>query len=336
MIPKGVIFSGLRERMFDFYPRKCRIDLKNKISFRDWLEVGTYIPISVSKSEIVLEASHEDLSSIFLLETELLFNNCTEHLVELNRLILDTLPRSDAWNLVTFYYFGFFAAHAFLRMIGTPLVYLQAGILNRVSEMLGTTTKIGGGSFYIEKTRELSLTSSEYRLKKMRGRFHEATWFKSINLIEEVVEHTKNSAKPDESLFFSNLTNKTLFKIYEEYGWPSSIRNKANYRLGYAYRLIDNKTIAGIKKILRNMIADPSDFPHKIDTSISQCVRSSEDRYFSTHVNTFFYTLMGFYYVFKELYVQLIERKDIDQRLHYKRQAFLKKTGGLLNNYQFS
>lgn len=336
MIPKGVIFSELRERMLDFYPATCKINLKNKLTFSDWLKTGTYVPIRLTNSEILIEASHEDLSSIFLLETELLFNNCIEHIVELNRLAIDTLPRSDAWSIVTFYYFGFFATHAFLRILGRPVVYLQAGLTDNISAILGTTTKIGGGIFSIEKIRESSLTSSEYRLKKMKGRLHDVTWMKSIKLIEEVLENTKNYVKPSESLFFNNLVNRTLFKVYDDYGWPSSIRNKANYRPGYAYRLIENKTTSGFKKILKNMMDDNSDFTNKIGASIKQCAPSADDRYFTTHVNTFFYTLVGFYYVFKELYTQLLERRPIDKRMHLRREGFLKNTSRFFGGYKFS
>ena len=297
---------------------------------------GTYVPISISNSEIIIEASKEDLSPVILLEAELLFNNCIEHLLELNRLAIDILPRSDAWNVVTFYYFGYFAAHAFLRMLGTPVLYLRKELTNNISATLGTSQSIGGGTFWLEKVRDISISSSEYRLKKLKDRLHEATWLKSIHLIESVLKHTKTSAKPQESLFFNNLVNKSLFKVYDAYGWPSSIRNKANYRPGFAYRLIENKTIAGVKKIIGDIHEDGVDLGDKIRASIKQCIPSSEEKYFSTHINMLFYTILGFYCVAKELYLQLNDRRNIDKRMHLKRDAFIKKTNPSLKGSPWS
>lgn len=287
MIVKGPVFSELRKRSLDFYPIDCRYILSNRNTFRNWLITGSYLPQNTSKSEIFFEASGSDLGAFFLREIEFFSNQCFEHLQECLCYENDSRIRSDAWNIITYYYFGLFCVQGLLRLIGKPIFYVPADILAQLRMIFGTHNFPGSGTFFLEKIHDVSATISQYKLKRINKRFHEASWNKlleTLNNIKKTILVSRTSTMANkELLFYEILTNKKPFNIYTDYSWPSSIRNRANYEPGYAYLQVEQKLKGKTKSLLRNWIDCTQDEVLRILKESSAIPLKRKDEY-SQHV----------------------------------------------------
>lgn len=324
MIPKGSIFVRLRHRALDFYPEDSKILYKNRLNFADWLVRGSYLPLSVKNSEIIFEASPQDLASIFLSEIEYLSNNCFEHLQECLCFSSDTRVRSDAWNIVTIYYFAFFVAQALVRLLGKPLMYLNKEVLKLMAATAGQSSVPNAGIFLLEKTDDLSFTSAKYRLKLYRKRFHEGTWKVLFGLLTEALNEVTSSKDPIEPLFYQSITTKKLFKIYTDYQWPAFIRNRANYVPGFAYLLVENKLAGKTKRLIDELNGcDENDIPKILDFSVLSC--SKEKAKFSDHVSLLHNLAHSLFLLHREIYFELIIRRRLDKRMELKRKSFMEK-----------
>jgi hypothetical protein len=323
MIPKGSIFFSLRSKALDFYPERCQSLHRERLTFTDWIKRGTYVPVSTTKSQIVFEASPHDVASIFLSAIEFFSNSCFEHLQENLCFSTDGRIRSDAWNIVNIYYFAFFVAQALLRLLGNPVVFVTKDALKLVGSVIGSSNVPGGGAFRLEKIEELSATLAKYRLKTIRKRAHEATWKELLTLLEK--ESGTPAKDPKEILFYQALTTKTLSNIYSHYAWPSLVRNKANYTPGLAYCLVENQ-IKGKTRRLINVWENcsESEVLRILNSSVASC-NLSDQHDLSNHVCLLHNVGHSLFILFRELYFELINRRQIDRRMELKRRLFIKK-----------
>jgi hypothetical protein len=325
MIPKGSVFFRLRQRVLDFYPEKCRILHKMRVTFTDWLQKGTYVPLSVTKSEIILEASPADISSIFLSDVEFFSNNCFEHIQECLCFSKDERIRSDAWNVVTIYYFSFFVAQALLRLLGKPLMFINKEALTFVGKITGSPSVPGSGVFYLEKIEDLSIVSTKYRLKSYRKRFHEATWKLLFGILNNILSEITSYKDAKELLFYEALTTKKLFKIYTDYQWPAVLRNRANYIPGFAYLLVEKKIVGKTRSLINELDGcEEGDILNLLNSSISSC-STNDDNEFSSHISLLHHTAHSLFILFRELYFELLDRRHLDRRMELKRKQFINK-----------
>ena len=323
MIPKGSIFVSLRSKALEFYPEKCQILHRERLTFTDWLKRGTYVPVATTKSEILFEASPQDVASIFLSSLEFLSNNCLEHLQENLCFSTDERIRSDAWNIVNIYYFAFFCAQALLRLLGHPIVFVPKDALKLVGSVIGSSNVPGSGTFGLEKIAELSATVARYRLKTTRKRAHEAAWKELFTLLEKEVDAPAKD--PKEVLFYKSLTTKTLSGIYGHYEWPTLIRNNANYMPGLAYCLVENQIKGKTRRLINSWEnCSETEVLRILDSSIASCSLGDQND-LSKHICLLHNIAHSLFVLFRELYFELINRRQIDRRMELKRKAFIRK-----------
>jgi hypothetical protein len=322
MIPKGDVYFSLREKMLDFYSGDLKPDLRNRSTLGEWLITGIYTVQSITPNEIIIEASKEDISSSCFSEIEFLYNSSYEQILEIANFISDKKERSDAWSIVTLYYLGYFVSQALLRILGSPIVFLKKDLINNVLKMKGSSVKLGSGSFVIHKIKDISINKSEYKIRKLKGRLHEECWRNLYQILEENIGKSKDV---DEIIFYNNILNKKLFKIYEEHGWPSGIRNKANYRPGFAYRLVEKKVVGKTRNaVINNYIHDPINYLKNLCNSMDRCIINDKEDDFDIHVELLYLIIWAYVLLLKELYKDLLERKRVDKRMSTYRKNFLK------------
>lgn len=326
MIPQGPIYFSIRTDVLSAYPRGCRAGIKNRVTFADWLlnGAGSYSVKSINSNEIVIIAAPYDISSALLTDVESLFNHCFEHLQEMVRFYVDESIRSDAWNVVTIYYFGFFAAQIFSRLIGIPTIYIgQEQIAN--FKTLGGISKggPGAGSYRLEKKQNLSAFSAEYQLKRTNNqKIHEATWINVFTYLERQVHNPLLTTAFNEVSFYQSLVTPVLHKIYDGYGWPSVIRTKANYRAGFAYLEVDKNVKAKTKGLFeqwKNL--NETKIVNILTNSISACSPADKTP-FSSHVYLLHSVSQTLFILCRQLYLELLERANINKIWELHRAEF--------------
>lgn len=319
----------IRSDLLSTFERGCDASLKRRLTFNDWLLNGTgnYSVTSIGNNDITISASSIDLSSAFLTDIELLFNHCFEHLQELIVYHTDNKPRSDAWNVVTLYYFSFFTAQIFSRLIGSPIVYIGPQQINNLKIISGVAgSRLGAGAYRIEKLTDLASSMTEYRLKKTNNsKIHEATWISLFSYLESKINTNIMLSLPEEVLFYKLITTNVLHEMYDGYSWPSVIRTKANYRPGFMYRNVDNNIKAKTKGLLNPWIDlnKMSELNKLLSSSVAAC-RDEEIVSFSNHVQLLHGVSQSIFLLCRQLYSELLDRSDINKIWELHRTSYVK------------
>jgi len=321
MIAQGAIFSHLRTQMLNSIPEDAVASFRSDQTIGDWLQDGTFVVTSCTKKEILIEASPIDYGGVVLIECENLLNHCLEHFQEMICLRSDERVRSHAWAIVTAYYFGFFAASAFLRLIGQPVVFLTTDQLRRLPTLAGSTEKPGQGAFHFQITSQISITRTEITIRQT-DKVHEATWKLALGHLDQMNRDPLLAKSPLEADFYDSVCSKLLFPQYKNFQWPSMVRNRANYRVGFMYTLHNapvnfSRCLDAWRKTSR------SDVHRTLQTCLRKCSTNKDD--FAHHTDLMLNIGTALFLLARALYAELLDRRKSDrrwenQRNHYRRQ----------------
>jgi hypothetical protein len=320
MIPRGVIYSHLRSRMIAAFPDGVLAPYGTNTTFGDWLLKGSIIVTATEKRNASFEAPQVEFSSILLVEIEHLLNHCFEHMQELACYSLDDRVRSAAWNVTTAYYLAFFSCSALLRLLGLPVVFLNRDQLSSLPKYLGSGHAPSQGSFDITQTASISATHATYQMKSS-SKLHEATWLRLLGLLNDVRTQLRTTTDGNEALFYEHLCSPILFPQYVNYQWPSSVRIRANYRPGFAYKL--ERSHSSNSKIIPKWATMGEHGSSKlVSDAVTAC--RSDNTQFMNHVH--FMTALGIslFLLARELYSELLIRKSIDKRWENRRREYRK------------
>ncbi len=321
MIPRGTIYSELRSQMVRNFPEGSKAPYGDFTSVGEWLSTGSLVVKTSTKCKVTFEAPVVEFGSRLLTEIENLLNHCFEHLQELGCTAEDKRVRSEAWNTVTAYYFAFFSASAVLRLLGRPVVFLHRNQLQAFTKILGSGIAPSQGAFEIVLVSSISATHAEFSLHQT-NKVHEATWQRLFGIFDDL--HRKLSAKLDakELLFYAALSTKVLFSEYVNFQWPSSVRNRANYRPGYAYKLQTARS-PHFKIFSEWAQAESQETSNLLDAALRAC--SSDVANFGNHVQLMTAVGTSLFLLARELYSDLLTRKRLDKRWENHRRSYVNK-----------
>lgn len=320
MIPRGTIYSELRSKMVGNFPEGSKAVFGDSTTVGEWLSTGSLVVKTSTKSKVTFEAPVVEFGSSLLTEIENLLNHCFEHLQELGCASQDKRVRSEAWNTVTVYYFAFFSASALLRLLGRPVVFLSRDQLQSFPKMLGSGIAPNQGAFEVVFVSSISSTHAEFSLHPT-NKVHEATWQHLLGLFDNM--HRNLSPKPDarEVLFYASLSTRVLFSQYVNFQWPSSVRNRANYRPGYAYKLQTARS-PNFKLISEWAQNESQDATKVLEAALGAC--RSDVANFRNHVQLMTAVGTSLFLLARELYSDLLKRKTLDKRWEHNRRSYMK------------
>jgi hypothetical protein len=321
MIAQGAIFANLRTRMLTTIPDSVVASFRDGRTIGDWLENGVFVVTACTRREILLETSPIEYGSILLTECENLLNHCLEHLQEMVCLRNDTRLRSQAWAIVTTYYFGFFATSAFLRLIGQPIVFLTAEQLKRLQTLASAAVRPGQGAFRAEITRHVSLTRIEIAIRQT-DKIHEATWKSALSTLDQLNRNPQITKSAAEVLLYDSVCTQILFPYYNSFQWPSMVRNRANYRPGFMYQL-HNPPFNFSKHFEVWRGASASDLHQILQACLGRCGANRND--FLHHTDLMLNVATIVFLLARELYVELMRRRRIDRRWEDQRAKYISR-----------
>jgi hypothetical protein len=321
MIPRGLVYRELRTLMLEHYPLGTNQPFGRAHTIGEWLSKGSVTVTTSTRARVTFEAPMIEFGSILLTETENLLNHCFEHLQELGCSEVDKRLRSDAWITVTTYYLAFFSGSTLLRLLGQPIVFLTREQLTQLCKISGGATPTQG-SYAIRQVRGVSVTKSEFELVPT-SKIHEATWISLLGMLDTLCRRLRPNPDAKEVLFYDALCTRVLFSQYVNYQWPSSVRVRANYRPGFAYRLSSGRSPCC--RALGELAKESShpDVLRLLSDATLSCRSDPEN--FSNHVRLM--ALVGFslFALARELYSELLIRKNIDKRWEQGRRIYRAK-----------
>jgi hypothetical protein len=215
-------------------------------------------------------------------------------------------------------------AQALLRLIGKPILFINREPLQFIKKVTGSPVIPGAGTFILEKLRDISGSIAEYRLKSYRSKLHEATWKQLFNILDLEINNNRLNTNANEILFYESITTKKLFKIYNNYGWPSMVRNKANYIPGYAYCLIEKQIKGKSKRLIKRWDkCNEQSMIKNLNSAVNYCI-ATDDNGFVGQVSLLHDIAQSLFVLLRELYFEVINRRHLDLRMELKRKEFIK------------
>ncbi len=322
MIPRGPIFAKLRSLGLSFYPTETRTVWGRSSPFHGWLGTGAYVVTGAAGGTISFRACPQDIGEALLTDVEYLTDSCYEHLLEATCFSSDARRRSDAWNVVCMYYFGLFSAQALLRLVGNPVVFLNRDRIASLRHLTGTDHGVSPGAYLLEKMADVSVTQAEYRLKRLKTRLHDATWRRILELLRALLQQCAQPKSDDERIFYGMLTTDSLQKVYREWAWPCLVREKANYEIGFAYRLVESENVAKTKALMKSWkCSSPLEVISSLSSSVDAC-RLARRPTFPDHVRLMHSTSICLFLLCRELYSEILKRTSMDRRWEQARRRF--------------
>lgn len=186
--------------------------------------------------------------------------------------------RSWAWQLISYYYAGYFAANALMRLAGYGCLNLSpidCAEVNQQAVLYGVggatdATKLSPGLFYswIERSKtpiwHLSAISA-------KGGVHVQFWVGFLKFLDEVEHSVKSSSLPkldraDCLHELADLVDGLKHSGTQNGAWLSEVRNAANYRLDYGIWFpYQDCTTDGVRasRILRETLNGALGLPRK-------------------------------------------------------------------------
>lgn len=144
---------------------------------------------------------------------------------------------SPNWNIVTNYYFSYFAASLFLRLCFRGNIFVEKELKKTmefiISEYVGEIIVLDSNMVY-----EVLFLKGEYVLKLSTGlaNTHELVWKELDKLIREIIMLSRQNS--DEYLLLDAIKdiNQKLGVVY-----PSQLRNRINYQMKYGIECLEKK-----------------------------------------------------------------------------------------------
>jgi hypothetical protein len=326
MIPRGPIYTRIRQDLLSTFPNSLASRSGDRVGFSEWLlnASGSFVVSSINNTEFIIRASPIDIAQSLLVEIELFSNHCFEHLKELGICATNAAARSDAWNVVTIYYFGFFSAQVFTRLIGNPVVYIGRDSISKIKALGSAPSTLGVGSYVVERIGPGGGTFADFRIKRTsNSKIHEATWIRVFQYFRDLMQDPSILTDVEEVLLYRSLTSTNLRNIYND-GWPSIIRTKANYSAGYAYLAVEGNSVAKCKKLIESWKdVDLSNIAQHLDVSVTACAPPSYGNY-AGHVRLLHDVSQTLFLICRQLYSELLNRTKIGTTWENRRKAFRK------------
>lgn len=323
MIPQGPIYASLRQQVLDAFPDDGAYSSLASFRMSEWFRKAAYTVTSTGNKTFHVQTNIVDLARVHLFEIELLLNHCVEHLAEMECFQRAHKYRSEAWQVVTIYYFGFFAAQALLRMLGTPIVFIKKDDLKTVKELSPLGIAPGAGTYQITKIPTVFAATAEYNFSRIEERVHDATWICLLKALEKQRKTSFPSPNAQEIMLYDSLSTHVMFRKYTDYRWPSLIRTKANYEPGYAYQAASHANVCQCSKtIIRWNDPKKRGIVGLLNAAANECSSRKDD--FSRDVQLMHDVSRTIFVLLKTLYLDLQNRRKMDKRPEQKRVTLLK------------
>lgn len=154
-------------------------------------------------------------------------------------------PKSYAWQFISYYYAGYFAANALMRLCGygcTNLYQIECAEINQQALLYGVggtneSNKITPGVYFTS----ISLQGTPYwSLSQVGGKggVHIQFWIAFLHFLDDLDKYIKTSSLPKSDRDaargeLSNLISGLKHSSTQNGSWLSEVRNAMNYRLEY-------------------------------------------------------------------------------------------------------
>jgi hypothetical protein len=205
-----------------------------------------------------------------------------------------------------------------------PIAFVNRDQLRVLQTIAGSSASPRQGSFELTTTSQVSATHSQIKIAPT-DRVHEATWKSAIGLLASLNRSTSIVKAPDEADFYDSLCTEAFCAKGVGFDWPSFVRNRANYRAGFAYKLSSNTL--GVLRSLQPWRSLEAGNVFRVMRGTYQ-KSSSDISSFTNHVGMMISVAVALFLIVRELHRELLARRRMDTRWEQKRKHFVQQFMG--------
>jgi len=233
-LPQSALWQRLRQRALDAVPPGANVNFKSPLTLSSWQARGTYTVASTSATKFTIAASPTDFGGALFSDAAFHLDHALEHQASMMKTLASPEWNSPAWQVVTFYYWAYFAAMALSRMLGHALWFVTPEVAKQFTRLAPFgSVSMGKGTYEVICGPAISVGSREVLLMKRQRRVHEQLWTTVFGLMNQIYSEVGSGvASPqEERLYLAIITSAAVLGD----DWPSALRNVVNYRPGFAY-----------------------------------------------------------------------------------------------------
>jgi hypothetical protein len=239
-VPQGFIRERVLADALDVIVDGVESDLSRALTFFEWRDKGGYHVTGATKQEFLVRCATREYGAMITREVSVLLNQALEHRLLLAKALGNGNTPSNSWLLVTTYYWCLFLALAWLRVVGKVVTYLPTDEISRLKAVLGKekVKSPQNGTFVVTVT-DLVGARSDLKYRRLKANnFHEGLWDTFYKDIDERMRAASKEPAGWETRLYSALSFRSRF---DDYSWPSKLRNVVNYRVGFAYDEVNGR-----------------------------------------------------------------------------------------------
>lgn len=233
-LPQSALWQRMRQRALDTIPPGASLDFRAPLTLAAWQAQGTYTISSSSSTRCTVEVTPPDFGGALLSDAAYHLDHALEHQASLMKTLASGQWSSPAWQVVTFYYWAYFATMALSRMLGRTVWFITPEVARQFTTLAPAgSASLNQGTCEITCGAALSAGYREILLVKRSRRVHEQLWTTIFDLIRSVYQDVGAgvASAQEERLFLAIINSARVLGD----DWPSTLRNVVNYRPGFAY-----------------------------------------------------------------------------------------------------
>jgi hypothetical protein len=235
-VPQGPAWQALRQRALDAVPSGSQPSYTAPMTLRDWQTQGAYTVANAATQQLDIVAFSTEIGGVILTEAEHYLDHAAEHQAVVFRQFGSKDWTSGAWQVVTVYYWAYFALLALTRLLGDFVWLVDNAVAKQLSKLAPAgSPRLGAGTFRFTCGPILTSTEREVKLRRQKGRAHDSLWKVWAALVQDIVQASPPVAGSDEDRLFTAMRTAAAALGPD---WPSGLRNVVNYRPGFSYTAV--------------------------------------------------------------------------------------------------
>ncbi len=299
------------------------------MTLNDWRSRGAYTVSACGKRGVTIDTNKSEIRGALLCDVEYLLDHMTEHKLSIRASIMSNNWTSPSWLYTTLYYWSFFAAVCFTRLLGNTIWFLDKAA-SRIFAQIGPVAAEppAGGAFALSLSDTGYLDTCQVELLLASGRLHDAVWVKMEALARDAFIRANPETNSEEHLVW-----RCIIDVISLLGvrWLSDLRNLVNYRPGEGYLDITRANVVESLVALRS--GSPYTWPILVEELRQAVARMRTDMTVRSDVKFLSRTAVVFTIVFstlvEDLHLDVLGRVDGDFRWLNERTALVNRQGAL-------
>lgn len=197
------------------------------VPLSDWRKYSSLSVVGFSSGKLTIACNRDELHSTIVGEAEAWADHELEMRSQVFRMATPVARAQDSWFAVSVYYWAAFSSCLLLRLLGRPVFRLSSKDIAVFKSLDPSLTGLTEGTYKLIQGVDLSVTTREVQLKKLRSNYHQSLWIALVAELEDIQRLTKESNPNGIEV---GIIDEILRVLKANSSYLSDLRNLVNYK----------------------------------------------------------------------------------------------------------